>query len=129
MKEILKNWLLFAKSDLDAANRLFNSPRPTQWTYLLTLWHCHQVIEKTLKMIIIKKNKELLKIHDLTKLSKISEINLSKEQKQLLEDLNEFYLRSRYPDLFYKPLPQPNKDFTKNYLEKTKKLFLWLKKQ
>ena len=45
-KEILQNWILFAKSDLDAAKRLFYSKQPTQWTYLLTLYHCQQAIEK-----------------------------------------------------------------------------------
>ena len=34
---------------------------------------------------------------------------LSKQQRGFLKDLNEFYLRSRYPDLIYKPLPKTNK--------------------
>ncbi len=129
MKEILKKWILFAEADLDAARRLFHSPKPTQWTYLLILWHCHQVIEKALKMIVIKKGKELIKIHDLPKLAKISEIILSEDQKTFLNNLNTFYLRPRYPDMLYLPLPKPNKKFTENYLEKTNKLFLWLQKQ
>jgi len=129
MKDILKKWILHAKADLDAAQRLFNSPKPTQWTYLLTLWHCHQTIEKMLKMVMIKKGKELLKIHDLPRLSKLAESTLSEEDKQFLEDLNEFYLRPRYPDLLYKPLPKPERKFTKNYLDKTEKFFLWLQKQ
>ncbi|MCK4781332.1 HEPN domain-containing protein [Candidatus Parcubacteria bacterium] len=129
MNEILKKWILYAQADLDAAQRLFQSPRPTNWTYLLILWHCHQSIEKMLKMLIIKKGKELLKIHDLPRLAKMSEISLSEQQKQFLEDLNEFYLRSRYPDIIYKSLPQPDKDFTITYLQKTKVFFLWLRKQ
>jgi len=129
MKEILKKWILFAKSDLDAARRLFQSPKPTQWTYLLVLWHCHQTIEKALKMIIIKRGKELIKIHDLPRLAKTSEIILSEDQKIFLNNLNTFYLRPRYPDMLYSPLPKPNKKFTEDYLEKTNKLFLWLQKQ
>ncbi|MBI2459833.1 MAG: HEPN domain-containing protein [Parcubacteria group bacterium] len=129
MKLILQKWILFAQSDLDAAKRLFNSPKPTHWTYLLVLWHCHQTIEKALKMIIIKKKKELLKIHDLPRLSSLAEINLSKQQTTLLEELNKFYLRSRYPDLIYKPLSSPNRKIAKELLIHTKKLFLWLKPQ
>lgn len=129
MKLILEKWLLFAQSDLDAAKRLFNSPKPTQWTYLLVLWHCHQTIEKALKMIIIKKDKELLKIHDLPRLSSLAQINLAKPDKILLEELNKFYLRSRYPDLNYKQLSNPNQKITKNLLTKTEKLFLWLKQR
>lgn len=127
MKKILEKWLNYAQADLDAAKRLFNSPRPTSWTYLLVLWHCHQTVEKMLKRIIIKKGKELLKIHDLARLAKLSKIELSEKEKEFLEDLNEFYLRPRYPDLFYKALPKPGKKFTQAYLEKTNKFCLWLK--
>lgn len=129
MKIILQKWILFAQSDLDAAKRLFHSPKPTQWTYLLTLWHCHQTIEKALKMIIIKKKKELLKIHDLPRLLALAEIDISKQNIVLLEELNKFYLRSRYPDLIYKPLPNPSRKTTQELLHKTEKLFLWLEQQ
>ena len=128
-KEILKKWFAFAQADLDAAKRLFQSPKPTSWTYLLTLWHCHQTIEKGLKMVIISKGKELLKIHDLPRLSKLAELKLSEKDKTFLEDLNEFYLRPRYPDLLYKPFPKLKRKSTQNYLEKTKKFLLWLQKQ
>ena len=129
MEKILKKWTLCAKADLDAAKRLFNSPRPTSWTYLLVLWHCHQVIEKMLKMLIIKRGKELVKIHGLLRLVELSGVSLSDENLEFVKKLNKYYLTSRYPDLAYKPLPKPDRKLTKNYLEKTKKLFLWLKKQ
>lgn len=128
-KEILKKWIAFASADLDAACRLFESPRPTARTYLLVLWHCQQCVEKMLKMVIISKNKELKKIHDLVHLSNLAELKLSQENELFLKDLNEFYLRSRYPDLKYKPLPKPSKNITQKYLNKTKKIFLWLQKQ
>jgi HEPN domain-containing protein len=129
MKEILKKWILFARADLDAAKRLFNIPRPTRWTYLLVLWHCHQTIEKMLKTVMIKKGKDLLKIHDLVRLYELAKITLAEQEIEFLEDLNEYYLRPRYPDMVYKPLPEPTKEFTQKYLKRTKKLFLWLKKQ
>lgn len=127
--EILKKWIQYAQSDLDAAKRLFASKRPTHWTYLLVLWHCQQSIEKTIKMVILKRNKEILKIHDLPRLSQLAELKLNERHKLFLEDLNEFYLRSRYPDLFYNPLPKPDKNFTLEYLQKTEKFYLWLQQQ
>lgn len=80
-------------------------------------------------MIIIKRGKELIKIHDLPKLSKMAEIVFSDDWKMFLEDLNTFYLKPRYPDMLYSPLPKLDKKFTKDYLEKTDKLFIWLQKQ
>jgi HEPN domain-containing protein len=76
-----------------------------------------------LKRIIIAKGKELLKIHDLPRLAKLGELKLSEKEKEFFKDLNEFYLRPRYPDLLYKPLPQPDKNFTKKYFYLTKKIF------
>lgn len=129
-KQILKTWMLFAKSDLDAAKRLFNSPRPNRWTYLLTLWHCHQAIEKMLKMIMLEKGKELIKTHDLPRLLKLSEIdNTSEKYVNLIYNLNNFYLRPRYPDMVYSSFPNLDRKSTKKYLESTNELFLWLKKQ
>ena len=60
-KELLKKWILYAKADLDAARRLFESPKPNNWTYLLVLFHCQQAIEKMLKMLMLKNGKELLR--------------------------------------------------------------------
>lgn len=128
-EKILKKWADFAHADLDAAQRLFQSPRPTSWTYLLTLWHCHQCIEKILKMVIIKKEKELLKIHDLQRLSELSEVKFSANDYLFIKRLNKYYLKPRYPDLLYPALPKSNKELTQDYLEKTEKLFLWLQKQ
>ena len=129
-KELLKKWILYAQADLSVARRIFESPaKPTNWDYLMILWHCQQAIEKVLKMLMLKNGKELLKIHDLVRLAELSGVKFSERQEQFLKDLNEFYLRSRYPDLICRPLPKPGRNFTEDYLKRTKKLFLWLKKQ
>lgn len=129
MTTISKSWIQFALSDLDAAKRLFQSPRPTRWTYLLVLWHCHQATEKTLKAVLLEKGKDLLKIHDLPRLAQLAEIPLSTQDKTFLEDMNAFYLRSRYPDLLQPPLSDPMRKTATAYLEKTKQFLLWLQKQ
>lgn len=126
-EQLLKQWILYAQSDLDAAKKLFDAKNPTRWTYLLVLWHCQQAIEKSLKMLIIKGGKELLKIHDLIRLAELTEKKFSSDNFLFLEKLNKFYLRSRYPDLIYKALPNPTRKLTKKFLAKTEKLFLWLK--
>lgn len=129
MKPIVKKWIEFAANDLDGAKRLFQSPKPTARTYLLVLWLCHQVVEKILKMIIVKKEKELLKIHDLPRLHQMADIELSNEQLNFIDKLNKYYLRPRYPDLVYGPLPKITRDQAEFYLTKTEKIFLCLKKQ
>ncbi|MBU4331733.1 HEPN domain-containing protein [Patescibacteria group bacterium] len=129
MKLILKKWIEYAGADLDVAQRLFKSPRPTRWTYLLMFWHCHQVVEKMIKMVVVKKGKELLKIHDLPRLHQLADVEFSNQEKKFIDELNKYYLKPRYPDLIYKPLPKISRAQAKDYLQKTKKLFLCLKKQ
>ena len=80
-------------------------------------------------MLMIKSGKELLRIHDLPRLAELAEIKLSENDFNFIKKLSKYYLRSRYPDLIYEPLPKLDGKFTEDYLEKTKKLFLWLKKQ
>ncbi|MFC1613493.1 HEPN domain-containing protein [Patescibacteria group bacterium] len=128
-RKILEQWIDYAKADLDAAKRLLDSKKPTRWTYLLALWHCHQAIEKILKMVIIKKDNELLKIHDLMRLAELAEIEFSEQDFKFLQRLNKYYLRSRYPDLIYDSLANPDKKFTKDFVNRVKEIFLWLVKQ
>ena len=128
-EKILEKWVQFALADLDVAKRLFKSPKPTSWTYLLALWHCHQCVEKMLKMVIIKQEKDLLKIHDLPRLAELANIDLAPEMNKFVNQLNKFYLHSRYPDLIYSPLPKVAKQFVEEFLDKTNQIFVWLKKQ
>jgi len=98
MKPIIKKWIEFAYSDLDAAKRLFVSHKPNNWTFLLVLWHCHQAIEKMIKMIILKNGKEVIKIHDLLRLYQLSELQLPEQDKKFIDELNKYYIKPRYPD-------------------------------
>jgi len=129
MTTIPTTWLQYAMADFDAAERLFQSPKPTRWTYLLVLWHCHQTVEKGLKAVMVGRGQEILKIHDLPRLSHLAKIALDKKKKAFLENLNVYYLQSRYPDLMYPPLPNPDKASTERLLKETKQFFLWLEKQ
>ncbi|MEW6407340.1 MAG: HEPN domain-containing protein [Patescibacteria group bacterium] len=131
-KDLIQKWLKFAKSDLEAAEYLFHKPNANQWTYLLVVWHCHQAIEKILKAIIIKQNKDLLRIHDLLRLFDIiaDKKLFSKFQKDFLMALNQYYITPRYPDLpLKKSQPIINRQKAKDILEKSRNLFLCLEKK
>lgn len=129
MSPISKQWILYANSDLDAAHRLFQSPKPTRWTYLLVLWHCQQAIEKTMKGYIAGQGREVLRIHDLTRLAQLTGLSFTEANMGLFEDLNASYLRSRYPDLPQPPLPNPNRKAAASYLKKSDNICLWLQQQ
>ena len=126
MREKVKNWIPYINADLNAAKILLSEKGRNRWTNIIILWHCQQAIEKTFKMIIVAKEKELIKIHDLAKLKEIADVELDESNLKFILSLNNYYLRSRYPDMFYGPLPKPDNNKTKEYFEKTIKLHKWL---
>lgn len=129
MDKKVRKWIDYARADLDAATRLFRSPGPTNWTYLLVLWHCQQTVEKALKMVLIKQGKDLVQIHDLSRLASLSQLKFNEEQLGLVDSLNKYYLRTRYPDIGYDPLPSLPKEEVEQFLVGTKELFSWIQKQ
>jgi HEPN domain-containing protein len=90
--KIIKKWIAFIEADLSAAKVLYQNAikkKKVAWhSWMLIIWHCHQVAEKSLKMVIISiisKGKELLRIHDLPRLLDQAEIkNFPLEWKEKL---------------------------------------------
>lgn len=126
MKNTTKKWLPYAKADIELAKISISQKNKTRWTNLLTLWHCQQAIEKLLKAIMVEKGKEIVKIHDLGRLQELAEVDLTEEELKFILALNNYYLKSRYPDLINKPLPAPSDEITKKLFKQTNDLYLWL---
>lgn len=126
MKAVTKKWLPFAKADIEAAQTLLAKKSRSRWSNILALWHCQQAIEKLLKAIIVEKSGEVFKIHDLGRLQELAKINLSEKELKMVLTLSNYYLKSRYPDLIYKSLPDPDAKKAKSIFKETKKLYLWL---
>ena len=84
-------WLQRAKYDLKAAEynitgELFDHA---------SFW-CQQATEKALKAVYIKKFGKLLKVHELVHLGK--KVGAPVEILELCEELNPYYIQTRYPD-------------------------------
>ncbi|MDP2691648.1 MAG: HEPN domain-containing protein [bacterium] len=91
----VQEWLTYAKNDLETAQFLLdNKKHPGH-----TLFHCHESIEKYLKAIILKRNKEIPYVHQLYSLLKEAEISERDTMKVLNASivLDELYRAARYP--------------------------------
>ena len=67
------------------------------------------------------------KVHNLVRLAELSGLNFSEEQLDFLDKINDFNIEARYPDYkfsFYKICTQ---EFTSEYFNKIKELYLWIK--
>jgi HEPN domain-containing protein len=67
--------------------------------------------------------------HNLLYLAGKADIQLSKAQTEVLDQINRFNMEARYPEdlrAFYK---KANKVYAKKYLEITKEMWKWLRKK
>jgi len=116
MKKQVKDWILLADTDLNAAELIIKDENPL--TNIIA-FHCQQTIEKYLKAYLLEKDNPPIKTHDLIKLNgMIKEINdLSIDENKLIM-INEVYIESRYPgDLGLLPDGFPTKEEAKEYIK------------
>lgn len=119
IKNAIRYWEATATHDYETMLVLFDSKR-----YSDCLFFGHIVLEKLLKGLVVKNTKEQAPFtHDLARLEQIAGLGLSKEEVELLNNMNEFNLRARYPE--YKLAFYEKCDFayTKTYYDHTKILY------
>lgn len=128
MKVTTQKWIDLARADLDAAFVQFRYGGTRGSAYQIAVFHCHQAIEKILKAHLVEQDKEVPKIHDLTRLRVLSHLQFSVAQETMIDELQPHYLLPRYPDLpFASQFSYTyNHKNTHTLLTKTKKLFVWL---
>ena len=124
IEEHIKYWLNSADEDLESAVINFNNKR-----YNWCLFIGHLALEKILKAHCVRFNDNKIppKIHDLIKLSSLSDIVLDDDTKHLFFTLNKFNLEARYPDYKDNMSRIATKDFTNEQFQKLKDKYSWLK--
>ncbi len=122
----IKYWQDSSSVDFKVAQSLFNSKH-----YPQCLFFCHLSLEKLLKALVVKTiKKHPPYIHDLRKIAEIAKIDLDSQKERYLDKIFTFNISGRYPEEkfeFYKKYNK--KEIAKKYLEITRNLILWLKKE
>lgn len=127
METMLDKWIEYAEGDLEAAEILLEHPKSDR-SWQMVMFHCHEAVEKLLKAVLIKKEKEVKKIHDLNRLYELTGIELPEEHRAYIEELEPYYPGQRYPDLPVRSRGQRFDKLVADYhVKKTKNLFLWVK--
>ncbi len=124
MKNTTKKWIKIAEYDYKTAKAMYKSKR-----YLYVIYCCHQAIEKFLKAKISEIQDKLPPYtHNLKRLLKLTKIkDFSEAFKNIIYELDPYYLPAKYPDVKQDLLKNINKNFCKRILEETGKLIKWLK--
>jgi len=122
MKEITRDWIEIAKDDLETAQAMFDAHR-----YLPALFMCHQALEKLLKAAVtIASTDYPPRTHNLLELMKATTIRMEDETQKFLAKVNPFYIEARYAEYRKKVTALCDREFTKDILDKTDEVFLWL---
>ena len=116
--EEIKKWLEQAEKDFETAKYNLEGDKIEAGMFFL-----QQSVEKALKAVHIKKNKKLIKIHDLVLLAK--KINASKKIIDYCKELNPAYLYTRYPDI---PKIDNLENKISEFIKYTKEILEWTKK-
>lgn len=115
-------WKASSEEDFAAAESLLEMGH---WRHCL--FFAHLAIEKMLKAHVSRKTNDIApRIHDLIRLSQIANMNVNKEQKDLMLEFGVYQLEGRYPDSQQIPL---NGAFVKKELAEAKEMLEWLKAQ
>lgn len=122
--DIMNFWLEGSDIDYDTMNMLF-----TNGKYTWSLFVGHLVLEKLLKAVYVKYNPDNLyapKSHDLYYLASKSGIEVSDENKIILDEISDFNLACRYGDYKNKFYDICNKEYAKYYINKINYIRNWL---
>ena len=92
-------WKEGAQEDREAANELLENGRIRQ-----ALFFVHLSMEKLIKAHVSRNTRDLPpRTHNLVRLSDLTGITLTKEQLEILAEINSFSLEGRYQKLFLRP--------------------------
>lgn len=117
-----ERWVEQARYDLDTARAMMNSGR-----YLYVLFCCQQTVEKMIKAIIVKQSNEFPpRIHALVRLAEAASLEMSDERAQLLRELSNYYIQTRYPEEITALGSRISEQQARQIFEKTEELVQWL---
>ncbi|HLE12272.1 MAG: hypothetical protein A2504_10195 [Bdellovibrionales bacterium RIFOXYD12_FULL_39_22] len=118
-------WLDRALYDLETAVSLLKEGR-----LLYVMFMCQQAVEKALKAYFLYHHEATPPyVHNLSRLAKESDLEneLTRADIEFLDDLNSYYIASRYPDEMDEIIPLCTQIKCSETLTSSKKLVSWLK--
>jgi len=123
-KDSINNWIKSSNYDIRTAENMLKTGR-----YIYVLFMCHLSVEKLLKAlyeVVLKKIPP--KTHNLVYLSKSIGLEIPEKSLSTIESLNDLSIVTRYPEDMDSLVKAFKKERVAEYLNRTKALLKWLKK-
>ncbi|PIP51599.1 DNA-binding protein [Candidatus Berkelbacteria bacterium CG_4_8_14_3_um_filter_33_6] len=120
-EETIKYWIIASERDKKSALDML---RDGNYNWSLFLWQL--VLERLLKALIVKKDKEVIRTHNLVRLSEIADIELSDDQRAELTEISRFNIEARYDDYKDEFYRKATKEYTKKWSEIAQRIEKWI---
>lgn len=122
--KIVLHWVETSDADYESMLTLFNARR-----YNWALFIGHITIEKLLKAVYVKKKEKHAPFtHNLYRLAELSEISLSSEYSDWLDEITSFNLNARYDDYLKEFYQLSTLEYTEKWVNRIEILREWIKK-
>lgn len=124
-KELISYWIKISDKDFSTMENLFKAK-----DYHWALFIGHLVIEKLLKAYYVK-NIDINPpfTHDLLRIAEKTGLILSERQKDFLDLVTTFNIKTRYADYKLEFYKKCNKKYTEANISKIKEFRIWIKKK
>jgi HEPN domain-containing protein len=120
----IANWIESSNYDIKTADHMFETKR-----YVYVLFMCHLATEKLIKALYEATTKEVPpRTHNLVSLLDKIALDVPDEYLKTIESLNDVSIVTRYPGDIKALVKAFNKERAGDYLQKTKMVLKWLKK-
>ena len=123
--DLMRYWLKSSNEDYDVMQVMFKNKKNT-WTLFLG----HLVIEKLLKGLYAKNNKEnpyTIESHNLLALAEKCKLDLTDEQVKKLQIITQFNISARYDDYKENFKQKCTDEYTKQQVRNIEEVITWLK--
>lgn len=123
IKKLIDYWVKGSEDDFLGATEIINQTS----RYVSGLFFLHLALEKALKALYCKnENSHAPYSHNLLGLVEKIGLSLTDAELQLLAEINEFNLESRYPDEHFSLQNRVTREFALDYLKKGGELRRWI---
>ena len=124
--DLMNFWIDSAEEDYNVMKYLYKGKKNSY-----CLFFGHLIIEKLLKALYAKKNKNAPyapKSHDLLHLAEKIGLKLNEKQEDLLDTITKFNINARYDDYKKEFYSKCTDEYTKEQVKNIKEVRTWLKK-
>jgi len=115
-------WLQSARADYEAMRVMYANKQ-----YHWALFIGHLLIEKVLKAIFVMgSDQPLPKIHDLSRLLELCDIEIDEELREKLDVITTFNINARYPDYKNRFYQTCTAEYTTQQVKHIEEIYAWL---